>query len=114
MAEEEKKTKKLDKNLMGALAYVLGPVTGVVVYLMEKDPFVRFHAKQSIVVFGALFIIEWIMGMTIILIPVVPIVSLLGLVLWIVLIFKAYKGIQWEVPYIGKYIGKIFSKLESK
>jgi len=41
----------LQPNVLAALAYVLGLLTGLVVYLLEPDDeFVRFHAAQSMVV----------------------------------------------------------------
>lgn len=42
----------LDENVAGLLCYVLGWVTGLIFFLIDKRPYVRFHAAQSIVVFG--------------------------------------------------------------
>jgi len=92
----------LKKETAGALAYVLGPVTGVIFLVIEKDPFVRFHAMQSIVTFVGLFVLQWILGFTIVLIFLVPIVGILGFVLWLLLIYKAWQGQEWEVPVLGK------------
>ena len=92
----------LKKETAGALSYVLGPVTGVIFLIIEKDSFVRFHAMQSIVTFVGLFIIQWILGFTIVLIFLVPIVGILGFVLWLLLIYKAWQGQEWEVPVFGK------------
>jgi uncharacterized membrane protein len=92
----------LKKTTSGALAYVLGPITGVIFLIIDKDPFVRFHAMQSIVVFVGLFILQWILGFTIILLPLVPIVGILSFILWLVLIYKAWQGQEWEVPFFGK------------
>jgi len=57
MATEERATAVessetgLQPNVLAALAYVLGLLTGLVVYLLEPDDeFVRFHAAQSMVV----------------------------------------------------------------
>ena len=101
----------LNKNTSGALAYVLGPVTGVVFLVIEKDKFVRFHAAQSVVVFGALFVLQWVFGLTIILLPLVPLISLLGFVLWLLLIYKAWQGDEWEVPVLGKYARTLVKKV---
>jgi len=47
----------LDENVAGALSYLLGVLTGVLFFVVDKDrPFVRFHAAQSMVVFGGLFV----------------------------------------------------------
>ncbi|MEE8194196.1 MAG: hypothetical protein V3T73_01680 [Dehalococcoidales bacterium] len=48
----------LDENVAGLLCYVLGWVGGLVFILIEpENKFVRFHAMQSIIVFGALNVI---------------------------------------------------------
>ena len=108
---EEKKGTGLPKNTAAALSYVLGPVTGVIFYLLEKDPFVRFHAMQSIVVFVVLFVLQWVFGLTIVLLPMVPLISILGFVLWLLLIYKAWQGEEWEVPVLGKYARKFLKKV---
>ena len=48
----------MSENVAGLLCYVLGWVTGIIFFLIDKRPFVRFHAAQSIVVFGGLHIIS--------------------------------------------------------
>jgi uncharacterized membrane protein len=101
----------LKKETAGALAYVLGPITGVIFLVLEKDPFVRFHAMQSIVVFVVLFALEWIMGVTIILAILVPLVGLAGFILWLMLIFKAWQGQEWEVPFLGKFARQFVKKV---
>jgi len=68
---------------------------------------VRFHAAQSIVVFGSLFVLRMIMffgflggyGAFFWLWSLISmLVSLLILVLWIMLMVKAYQGKWFEVP----------------
>ena len=92
----------LSKNTAGALSYVLGPITGIIFLVLEKDAFVRFHAMQSIVVFVGLFALQWMLGITLILLPLVPLVGLLGFALWLLLIYKAWQGEEWSVPFFGK------------
>ena len=64
MSESKGKTSTgMEQNLAGLLCYVLGWITGIIFLLLEKDNrFVRFHAIQSIVVFGAFMVIEIILG----------------------------------------------------
>jgi uncharacterized membrane protein len=107
----EKSTTGLSKNTSGALSYVLGPVTGVIFLVLEKDPFVRFHAMQSIVVFLVLFVLQWVFGLTIVLLPLVPLISVLAFILWLLLIYKAWQGDEWEVPVLGKYARKFVKKV---
>lgn len=100
----------LKKETAGALAYVLGPITGVIFLVIEKDPFVKFHAMQSIVVFVGLFVLQWVLGLTIILLPLVPLIGIISFVLWLVLIYKAWQGKEWEVPFLGKIARKLANK----
>ena len=101
----------LKKTTAGALAYVLGPVTGIIFLILEKDPFVRFHAMQSTVVFVFLFVLQWIFGLTIILFPLSAIIGLLAFILWLILIYKAWQGEEWEVPVLGKISKQIGKKM---
>jgi uncharacterized membrane protein len=100
----------LKKTTAGALAYVLGPVTGIIFLLIEKDPFVRFHAMQSTVVFIVLFVLQWILGITIILFPLSALIGLVAFVLWLILIYKAWQGEEWEVPVLGKIAKNLLKK----
>src|SRR5271167_4031274 len=53
---------QMAENVAGALCYVLGWITGLIFYFIDKRPFVRFHATQSIVVFGGLHILSFVIG----------------------------------------------------
>lgn len=108
---EAKSLTGLPKNTAAALSYVLGPVTGVVFLLLEKDPYVRFHAMQSIVVFAGLFVLQWLFVITIILAPLSGLLIIIGFVLWLLLIYKAWRGEEWEVPFCGKYARKFVKKV---
>ena len=45
----------LDENTAGLLCYVLGWVSGIAFILLERENnFVKFHAVQSTIVFGAI------------------------------------------------------------
>ena len=56
----------LNKNTSAALSYVLGAITGVIFLVLEKDPFVRFHAMQSIVFSVGYIVLVTVLGFTII------------------------------------------------
>jgi uncharacterized membrane protein len=94
----------VDENIAGALAYGLGWITGLAFLLTERENrFVRFHALQSTIVFGVLCAL-WFVGLSIpllgwlisfILIP--P----LSAVLWLLLMFKAYQGERFKLPFAG-------------
>jgi uncharacterized membrane protein len=90
----------IEENVEGALCYLLGFITGIIFYMIEKDSdFVRFHAAQSTIVFLGLFIVPQI------LIPflpfIAPLFSALGFIVWIVMMYKAYSGERYKLPVIG-------------
>ena len=94
----------LEENVAGLLCYVLGWVSGLVFILIEKEnKFVRFHAIQSIIVFGILFLASIILSRILFL---GGIIGILGLVLWIVLMIKAYQGEKYKVPWAGNLAEK--------
>jgi len=88
-----------DKNLKSALCYAGGWITGLIFLLMEKeDQDIRFHAMQSLITFGGLNILMFVPLLNILLIPIVSVVSF---VLWLVLMIKAYQGEKFKLPVIG-------------
>jgi uncharacterized membrane protein/ribosomal protein L40E len=102
-------TTSLEPNVAGLLCYVLGWITGLVFILIEKEnKFVRFHAMQSIVTFGA-FTVLWIpfsilsqMDILRVLFGILQAVTgILAFVLWIVLMIKAYQGERFKLPIAG-------------
>ncbi len=109
------KTKKKDlsfkKETAGALAYVLGPVTGIFFLVTSKDPFVRFHAMQSTVVLGILFVLRWFLAITFVFLPLAALVWLVMFVLWLILIYKAWQGEEWEAPVLGKISRNLLKKI---
>lgn len=108
--EKKNTTLGLDENVEGALCYVLGFITGIVFLIMEKDnKFVKFHAVQSIATFLPLMVIGWIissiMFWSLSMIWMVGMVStalfLIELILWLVLMMKAFQGEKFKLPIVG-------------
>ncbi|HET6360619.1 MAG TPA: DUF4870 domain-containing protein [Gemmatimonadota bacterium] len=104
----------LDPKLAGLLCYILGIITGLIFFLIEKsNDVVRFHAAQSILFSGSMIVL-WII-LTILQFVILSIslslgsifsllTMLLGLavfVLWVVLLIKGYSGQKWKLPVIG-------------
>ena len=97
----------LAENVAGLLCYVLGWLTGIIFILIDKRPFVRFHAAQSIVVFGALTLLKIGFGIVMGIGGVVGfglwalvsmVLGLLTVILWILLMIKAYQHELFRVP----------------
>ncbi len=93
----------LEENVAGLLAYLFGFISGIIFLVMEKSSStVRFHALQSIFFCGAMFILNMVLGF----IPVVNLIAYiiigpLSIIIWIVLMMKAYQGKVWKLPVIG-------------
>ena len=90
----------LAENVAGLLCYALGWVTGLIFLLIDKRPWVKFHAAQSIAVFGGLTIIRigllfmsQLLGWAIF-----GLIGLVSLVLWIFLMVKAYQHETVRIP----------------
>jgi uncharacterized membrane protein len=112
-------TDGLAENVAGLLCYLFGVVTGITFLLIDKRPFVRFHAAQSIVVFGGLLIIQ--IGIRMML----PVGGLAGLglwaatsgllgivatVLWVLLMIKAYQHELFKLPVAAPIAESIAGK----
>ena len=85
------------------LSYLLGFVSGIAFLVIEKDDhYVRFHAMQSTITFGGLFALNVLLGMVPILGWLISFLLLpVTLALWLVLMFKAYQGEKFKLPYVG-------------
>jgi len=101
----------LSPNAAGLLCYLGGWITGIIFLILEqKNKWVRFHAAQSLVVFGAFTVAITILGW----IPIVgtvfySIVSVAAFILWIILMVKAHHGERFKLPWAGEAAEKIIS-----
>lgn len=107
----------LASNIVGALAYLGGLITGIIFLAVapyNKDPFVRFHAFQSIflslayivfaIVWGAVFGMFFVAGLGILwsmIALAVSLVRLCFLLLWLFMMYKAYNNERFSLPIIG-------------
>jgi uncharacterized membrane protein len=106
-------------NVVGALSYLAGFVTGIIFLVIDpykNDSFVRFHAYQSIF-FNVAWVAFWIVWMVVsailtpltagifglIAIPLILIFTLTGLGCWIFLMYQAYQQKLFRLPVIGRF-----------
>ena len=108
MPEEIKTSTGMNQNVAGLLCYLAGWITGLIFFLIEKENrFVRFHAMQSIITFGSLTVLFMVLGFVPILgWMVMPILGILQVILWIILMVKAYLGELFKLPMIGEIAEK--------
>lgn len=104
-------TTKLEPHVAGLLCYLGVWVTGIIFLIIEhKDRFVRFHAMQSVLVFGALSIASAILNP----IPLIGrffgiILGVTAFVLWIILMVKAYRGQWYKLSLAGDIAEKLLA-----
>lgn len=112
-----KTSTNIPENTAGLLSYVLGWVSGLVMFLLEpENRFVRFHAVQSMIVFGALSVLWFIVWL-----PfrytwfgfynvIGTIFGVIAFILWVVLMVKAYQGTMYKLPVVGDLAEKLSEK----
>ncbi|MCD8510423.1 MAG: DUF4870 domain-containing protein [Bacillus sp. (in: Bacteria)] len=111
-ATKSKSTTGLDENLGGLLAYAFTFISGLILFLLEKEnEYIRFHALQSLIAFGGLMVGFFIIS----LIPVIGLIfsilfTPLWVVLWIFMMYKGYKGERYKLPFAGYMTEKQLNK----
>jgi uncharacterized membrane protein len=113
-------TAGMDENVAGLLCYILGWITGLIFFLIDKRPFVRFHAAQSIgmsialfavyLIIGVLFTMLHFMSMGFLALAIYPLLALLIFVLWIFMMYKAYQHEKFMLPIIGPIAANMAGK----
>jgi uncharacterized membrane protein len=94
-----------DDKLWAALSYVLAPIVGIIVLLMEDKknrPFIKFHAVQSIVASVAVWIVVLIITTV-----TLGFGGLCAPLVWLVFLYWAYKAYQGEmvnIPVVSNFI----------
>jgi uncharacterized membrane protein len=107
----------LDERLERVLAYAFGWVSGLILFFLEKNRNVRWHAAQSIVTFGTLSILMVIVGMLKSFLAWIPILGWLtsaGLnlllsalwwvmvILWVWLMIMAFVREDYRLPFAAR------------
>lgn len=109
----------MDTNLVGALTYLAGFITGIIFLVLDpykSNSFVRFHALQSIF-FNVAWVAFWIVWMILsavltpltagvfglIALPLMLIFSLAGFGIWALLMYQAYQQKLFRLPVVGKF-----------
>jgi len=113
-------TAGMDENVAGLVSYIFGWISGLIFLLIDKRPFVKFHAAQSIAL-NIAFVAVWILyGIVSFFLTIVtaamhfpigflgvfffPIIKLAFLVIWIFTMYKAYTHEKYKLPIIGNMV----------
>jgi uncharacterized membrane protein len=109
----------LDERLERVLAYAFGWVSGIILFLLEKNRTVRWHAVQSMVTFGTLSVVMLMVSLLRLYLGWIPLIGLitnagLGLLLsvlwwvtiglWLWLMLMAWFQPNYRLPIIGDLI----------
>ncbi len=108
----------MNENVEALIAYLFGWLSGLIILLLEKKSrFAKFHAAQSVVVFGGLTVLEIIVailaipfaviGLGVLITLLYALIYLTMLVLWIVLMVKAYQHEEFRVPFAAGIADKL-------
>jgi uncharacterized membrane protein len=109
----------MDTNVVGALTYLAGFVSGIVFLALDpykSNSFVRFHAFQSIF-FNLAWVAFWIVWMVLsavltsvtvgvfalIAVPLMLFFVVAGLGMWIFLMYQAYQQKLFRLPVVGRF-----------
>jgi len=111
----------MQENVAGFLCYFAGWITGIIFLLIDKRPAVRFHAAQSIVVFGGLNLVwfiltlalsgSWYYGYGSFYGLIFGLLDLAAFVAWIALMVLAYQGKKIEIPVVSDFARNIVGKV---
>jgi uncharacterized membrane protein len=106
------------EHVAAMLSYLLGWVSGVIFLLVDRRPYVRYHAAQSVVVFTTLTVAFLVLGdfflasffhgphTQAVLLAMRRIVELVWIITAIGLMVKASSGERYRVPYAAKHADK--------
>jgi len=109
----ENKGLGLKKETAAALSVLLAPtIVGTLFFLfVEKDPFVRFYSIQIILVGLFVFILQTLFSLTGFLLSLAGLVGIAGFIVWLILIYKAWQGEEWRIPFIGDFSKQLVKRM---
>jgi uncharacterized membrane protein len=113
-------TAGMQENVAGLLCYIFGWISGLIFLLIDKRPFVKFHAAQSIAFNIAIFAIYVAFGIVSFVLTMItsmlhfpvgflmvflwPIIGIGVLIVWIYLMYKAYNNEKYKLPIVGNMV----------
>ncbi len=99
--------------MASALCYVpfIGWVASIVLLLVEKNLGVKWHAVQSLLFGVTIWVLAFVLGATIVLALLVPLIWVAGLIVQLFLAVKAYQGTAVKLPLLGNWTNKIIKQV---
>ncbi len=112
MSEGNSKTSTgIQQNTAGLLCYLGWWITGIIFFVIEKEnKVVRFHAVQSIIVFGLISVVLIVLSPIGAFVPffgvIIYIIDIFAFILWIVMMVMTVQGKMTKLPWAGKLAEK--------
>jgi len=115
-------TEGLQENVAGLLCYVpvVGWIIALVLFLIDKRRFVKFHAVQALGVYISLIVVYVALGIFMGMLHLMhiffldlllyPLLWLASFLLLIFLMYKAYLNEKYKLPFIGDFAEGIAAK----
>lgn len=115
-------TEGVAENVAGLLCYIpgFGWVIALVLFLIDKRSFVKFHAAQSLGIHVGLIVLFFAMGIFMAMLHLMhifffglliyPVLWLGCFLLMIFMMYKAYLGERFKLPVIGDFAEGIAAK----
>jgi len=105
----------LPENIAGGLAYFtfLPAVVFLLLDPYRKNRFVRFHSLQCLLLWGAAILFAIALKLASVVLFIIPllgpllvtivgaVIVLAGIVIWMVLVIKAFQGEMFKLPILG-------------
>ncbi len=133
-SSSDKSSTGLEARKAALFSYLGGCFTGLVFFLIErKNRLVRFSAAQSIVLFTPLLVVFLALQLLLKIVGAIwliggPLAFLLGLIfnfflflilipvgiLWLFLMFQAYRGVEVKLPVVGNYAEALMQRFSSR
>jgi uncharacterized membrane protein len=120
---EESSSTGLDPHVAGALAYLAGPFSGVLILLAERSsPYVRFHAWQSVIGLGGLgVLVALLLGLAFASVIVSAtafrallvtswVVWVFWILVWAACLVRAFTRRRWKLPIAGTYAERLSAR----
>ncbi|MFL5656420.1 MAG: DUF4870 domain-containing protein [Ktedonobacteraceae bacterium] len=108
------------------LSYLLWWFGGLIFFVIErKNRFVRFHAAQSFIFFGSVSLVLALLHF-ISIIPILgfllglplafasTVITVLAIIVWLFMIFQAYRGVYFRLPFVSGYADSLVDRFTSK
>lgn len=111
-----------ENKIIAAVTYLVPILGGIIIFLIRKTNYEKFHAIQSIFFWVGAIIISIGIGIVERILSFIPVIGdifeifleiaslLFGLgmlLLWLLLMWKAYKGEMWKLPILGEAAAKM-------